>query len=70
MSRNKYHTPTQQDFWLDLIGRHVRVSVYLVNGIRLKGTVLSTDDYSLMLWDGKATELVFKHSLSTLVLES
>jgi len=45
----------------------VRVSVYLVNGIRLQGRIRSFDTYTILLDDGRNQTLVFKHAITTII---
>ena len=56
----------QADFLDNLIGQ--TVTVYLINGIRLGGQVLQTDQYTLLLGgaEGSPNQLVFKHAISTI----
>ena len=44
------------------------ISVYLVNGIKLNGVLLSFDAASLMLvTENEMTQMVFKHTISTIM---
>ncbi len=45
----------------------IRVSVYLVNGIRLQGRIRSFDTYTILLDDGRNQTLVFKHAITTII---
>ena len=45
----------------------IRVSIYLVNGIRLQGKIRSFDTYSILLDDGRNQTLVFKHAITTII---
>jgi host factor-I protein len=45
----------------------VRVSIYLVNGIRLQGRIRSFDTYTVLLDDGRNQTLVFKHAITTII---
>jgi host factor-I protein len=45
----------------------VRVSIYLVNGIRLQGRIRSFDTYTILLDDGRNQTLVFKHAITTII---
>ncbi len=64
---------TIQDKYLNkMIASMVPVSVYLKNGIQLKGYVISYDIYAIMLQPNatgrKANrQLVYKHSVATIV---
>jgi host factor-I protein len=61
---------TQQIF-LDLLKTDKRpVSIYLVNGIKLSGTVFASDTYVVLLEGDRAPiQMVYKHAISTIVPE-
>jgi host factor-I protein len=56
---------TQGDFLNMLKKEHVRVSVFLVNGIRLVGYIQSFDQYVLMLNSATGMQTIYKHAIST-----
>jgi host factor-I protein len=43
-----------------------RVAIYLVNGIRLVGHIQSFDTYMLYLNSTAGSQMIFKHSISTI----
>ncbi len=43
------------------------VAVYLVNGIKLQGTVESFDAFVLVLRNNNIAQMVYKHAISTIV---
>ncbi len=47
--------------------QRIRVSIYLVNGIRLQGRIRSFDTYTILLDDGRNQTLVFKHAITTII---
>ncbi len=49
----------------DLTKKDSQVCIFLVNGIRLEGSIVDYDDDSLLLYSGK-TQLVMRHAISTL----
>jgi len=56
-----------QDPFLNLLRQeHIPCSVYLVNGIKLQGTVESFDQYVILLRN-TVTQMVYKHAVSTIV---
>ena len=56
-----------QDPFLNALRKeHVPVSIYLVNGIKLKGQVDSFDQYVILL-KNTVTQMVYKHAISTIV---
>src|ERR1700674_2774415 len=61
------HEPLQgQDAFLDAArAQATRVAVFLVNGIRLIGSVESFDRYMVTLRSATGVQLVYKHAIST-----
>ena len=55
----------QGQFLSMLTKEHVRVSVFLVNGIRLVGYIQSFDQYVLMLNSATGMQTIYKHAIST-----
>ena len=56
-----------QDPFLNLLRKeHVPVSIYLVNGIKLQGTVESFDQFVVLLRN-TVSQMVYKHAISTIV---
>lgn len=59
-----------QDPYLNSLRKeHIRVSIYLINGIKLSGMVASFDQYVVVLKDSESTvnQLIYKHAISTIV---
>jgi host factor-I protein len=55
-----------QDAFLDAVrAQATRVSVFLVNGIRLVGSVESFDRHMVLLSSATGVQLVYKHAIST-----
>lgn len=55
-----------QDLFLNALRKErVPVSMFLVNGIKLVGHIESFDQYVVMLRSSTATQLVYKHAIST-----
>ncbi len=58
---------TLQDPFLNLLRKEkVPVSVYLVNGIKLQGTIDSFDQFVVLL-KNSVNQMVYKHAISTIV---
>jgi host factor-I protein len=58
---------SQQESFLDtLISEQAEVSVFLVNGIRLAGTIHSYDQNVVVVGSDTGLMTVFKHSVSTI----
>ena len=56
-----------QDTFLDAARREGRpVTMFLVNGVMLQGTVGGFDQFALLLERGGEVQLVYKHAISTL----
>jgi host factor-I protein len=56
-----------QDLFLAAAARdHERMTVFLVNGVMLQGSVTAFDQFSLLLERGGQVQLVYKHAISTL----
>lgn len=59
--------PQLQDSFLDAARREGRpVTMFLVNGVMLEGTVGGFDQFALLLERGGEAQLVYKHAISTL----
>jgi len=56
-----------QDPFLNVLRKEkVPVSIYLVNGIKLQGTVESFDQFVVLL-KNSVSQMVYKHAISTVV---
>jgi host factor-I protein len=56
-----------QDLFLAAATRdHERMTLFLVNGVMLQGTVTGFDQFCLLLERGGQVQMVYKHALSTL----
>ena len=56
-----------QDLFLAAAAREQeRVTLFLVNGVMLQGSVTAFDQFSLLLERGGQIQLVYKHAISTL----
>ncbi|SHK21365.1 RNA chaperone Hfq [Thermocrinis minervae] len=58
---------TQETFLNTARKRKVKVTIYLLNGIRLQGRIRSFDLYTILLEDGRQQTLVYKHAITTIV---
>ena len=60
-------TQSLQDPFLNALRKErVPVSIYLVNGIKLQGTVDSFDQFVVLL-KNSVNQMVYKHAISTVV---
>ena len=57
----------QAEFLGELRLNKVAVTVFLVNGIKLQGLITQFDDDALLLRRDGHTQLVYKHSISTIM---
>ena len=56
-----------QDLFLAAAARETeRMTLFLVNGVMLQGSVIGFDQFSLLLERGGQVQLVYKHAISTL----
>jgi host factor-I protein len=46
----------------------MEITVYLTNGVPLKGRVLSFDNFTVIIEQDGKQSLVYKHAISTIVL--
>jgi host factor-I protein len=59
--------PGLQDVFLAAAARQKeRMTLFLVNGVMLQGTVTAFDQFSMLLERGGLLQLVYKHAISTL----
>lgn len=57
-----------KEFIKQIVDANTKVTVYLCNGVKLQGRILEQHDDSIILdGSGGATNLVFKHAISTVV---
>jgi len=57
-----------QDKFLNTIRRDkVPVTVFLVNGVKLQGTITWFDNFSMLLVREAHSQLVYKHAISTIM---
>jgi host factor-I protein len=47
----------------------VLLTIYLMSGVKLTGRIRSFDKYSLVLETNNQEQLIFKHAISTLVMQ-
>ncbi|MFN3870082.1 MAG: RNA chaperone Hfq [Aquificaceae bacterium] len=47
--------------------RRVKVTIYLLNGVKLQGRIRSFDLYTILIEDGRQQTLVYKHAITTII---
>ncbi len=57
----------QESFLNTARKRRVKVSIYLVNGVRLQGRIRSIDLFTILLEDSRQQTLVYKHAITTII---
>ncbi|MBE3520338.1 MAG: RNA chaperone Hfq [Firmicutes bacterium] len=68
MSKSGANTPVIQDAFLNEIRKQgIPVTIFLVNGFQLKGTIKSFDNFTVMLESDERQMLVYKHAISTVI---
>jgi len=56
-----------QDVFLNIARKEkVEITIYLMNGVPIKGHVLSFDTFTILLNADKKQNLIYKHAISTL----
>jgi host factor-I protein len=57
-----------QDFFLNQVRKEgASVTIYLVNGFQLKGTVRGFDNFTVILEVEGKQQMVYKHAISTIM---
>jgi host factor-I protein len=59
--------PLFEAFVGHLVGSHMPVTVFLVNGVKLSGTISWNDPDSLTLARDGVTQLVMRHAVATIM---
>lgn len=68
MSTGKNKGQSLQDPYLNALRKErTPVSLFLVNGIKLQGQIESYDQFVIVLRNGPINQMVYKHSVSTVV---
>lgn len=56
-----------QDVFLNQVRKeHLPITIYLVNGFQIKGTVKGFDSYTIVLDSDGKQHLIYKHAISTI----
>jgi host factor-I protein len=57
-----------QDSFLNVSRKEkIALTIYLVNGVPIKGRVLSFDNFTILLEVDKKQNLIYKHAVSTIL---
>ena len=57
----------EESFINDLISHSKLVTIFLISGIKLEGTITSSDSNTLILKGANNIQLVYKHAVSTIL---
>ncbi|HSV97177.1 MAG TPA: RNA chaperone Hfq [Spirochaetota bacterium] len=61
-------TKNLQDSFLNVVRKEkVEITIYLMNGVPIKGRVLSFDNFTVLVEVDKKHNLIYKHAVSTIV---
>ena len=60
------HAALHDQFLAAATREHERMTLFLINGVMLQGSVTGFDQFSLVLERGGQIQLVYKHAISTL----
>ena len=59
-----------QDFLLNYVRKEkLEITIYLSNGVPLKGKVISFDNFTIVIDQDKKQTLVYKHAITTVTPE-
>lgn len=62
------NTNNLQDIFINNARKEkVELTVFLMNGVPIRGRVISFDNYTLLIEVDKKQNLIFKHAISTIV---
>jgi host factor-I protein len=59
--------PLQDLFFQRLITEKLPVTVFLVNGLKLQGTITEIDNFSMIIVRGSTQLLIYKHVVATIL---
>jgi host factor-I protein len=62
----KSQTSLQEGFLTQVSKDNAPVTIYLVNGVQLKGQVRGFDNFTVILESDGRTQMVYKHAISTI----
>jgi host factor-I protein len=57
-----------QDHFLNMVRKEkIEITIYLMNGVPIKGKVLSFDNFTILIDVDKKQNMIYKHAVSTIV---
>ncbi len=61
-------SPNIQDVFLNALRKkRIPVTIFLANGVKLQGNITAFDNFSILLRRGAQLQLVYKHTVATIV---
>ena len=61
-------TKNLQDIFLNTAKKEkIGITIYLMNGVPIKGKVLSFDNFTILIEVDKKQNLIYKHAISTIL---
>ncbi|MFW5751930.1 MAG: RNA chaperone Hfq [bacterium] len=61
-------TKNLQDSFLNAVRKEkIEITIYLMNGVPIKGRVVSFDNFTILIEVDKKQNLIYKHAVSTLM---
>lgn len=64
---NKVNINLQDVFLNQVRKEHIIITIYLINGFQLRGSVRGFDNYTIILDNEGKQQLVYKHAISTII---
>ncbi len=58
----------QETFLKEMMQKGEYLTVFLINGVKLKGILAGYDDHCIILSREESVQLVYKHAISTMML--
>ncbi|PGK30699.1 RNA chaperone Hfq [Bacillus anthracis] len=59
---------TQEDFYKKLIEEKRLVTIFLINGVRVPGIIITVDKFSVLVSSYGKQQFIYKHVISTVSL--
>lgn len=54
----------------ELIEKKTRVTLFLMNGFQLRGTIVGTDQEAILFHCERTNQMIYKHAISTVKYEN
>jgi len=70
MTKNTKDFPNQDKFLEDLVKSKAEILLFLINGVKLEGSIISSDNFCIFLARNNNVQLVYKHAIATIFLRN